>query len=362
MKAVVDAYDGDVSLYVMPVDDPIIEAWRDAFPGLFSDFDEMPEALRDHLRYPQDLFTVQTNMWASYQVTQPEALIIGTEKWAVAQDPGSSVGAGGQIESIVDEATGSVSSREVRVDPYYALLELPGEDFASFVTLRPFVPTSEDDSRKELTAFMVGETRRDGSTRLVSYEMSSLLAPGPAIVASNISTNPDISSRLTLLNDQGSAVEFGDLLMLPIGDSLLYVRPLYVKAQGTAIPLLAGVIVAVGDQTVLGDDLPEALSLLYPGEDFRDVVAAPVTDADSTPEPDADDSVTPDDSDTPDDSETPADDPPVGAAELLEALEALRAQQLETNESIDDLLEQLLELLGVVPSTEPDTASEEVDA
>ena len=362
VKAVVDAYDGDVSLYVMPGDDPIIEAWRDAFPGLFSDFDEMPEALRDHLRYPQDLFTVQTNMWASYQVTQPEALIIGTEKWAVAQDPGSSVGAGGQIENIVDEDTGSVSSREVRVDPYYALLELPGEDFASFVTLRPFVPTSEDDSRKELTAFMVGETRSDGSSRLVSYEMSSLLAPGPAIVASNISTNPDISSRLTLLNDQGSAVEFGDLLMLPIDNSLLYVRPLYVKAQGTAIPLLAGVIVAVGDQTVLGDDLPEALSLLYPGEDFREVVATPVTDVGSTPEPDPDDSVTPDDSDPPDDSEPPADDPPVGAAALLEALEALRAQQSETNDQIDDLLEQLLGLLGVVPSTEPDTASEEVEA
>ena len=127
---------------------------------------------------------------------------------------------------------------------YYSLLQLPGEEEASYVALRSFVPISDDDSRKELTAFMVGETRSDGTSRLVSYEMSNLLAPGPAIVASNISTNPDISRELTLLNDQGSLVDFGDMLLLPVDDSVLYVRPMYVRAQGTQIPLLAGVIAA----------------------------------------------------------------------------------------------------------------------
>ena len=95
VKAVVDSFSGDVTLYVMPGDDPIIAAWRSAFPGLFTDFNDMPEELREHLRFPHDMFTVQTNMWASYQVSEPKALIIGTELWAVAQDPGRSVSAGG---------------------------------------------------------------------------------------------------------------------------------------------------------------------------------------------------------------------------------------------------------------------------
>ncbi len=279
VKAVVDSYDGDVTLYVMPVQDPIIQAWQSAFPDLFTDFSDMPDELRDHLRFPTDMFTVQTNMWASYQVSEPEALIIGTERWAVAQDPGRSVLAGGTAEAVVGER--GLTSRERRVPAYYSLIQLPGEEDASFVALRSFVPTSDDDSRKELTAFMVGETRSDGTSRLVSYEMANLLAPGPAIVASNISTNPDISRELTLLNDQGSLVDFGDMLLLPIEDSLLYVRPMYVRAQGTQIPLLAGVIASVGNRTALGKTLGEALSDLYPGTDFEGVVLPPiVTDGD----------------------------------------------------------------------------------
>ncbi len=281
VKAVVDSYDGGVTLYVMPLPDPIIEAWQSAFPDLFTDFSEMPEDLRDHLRFPTDLFTVQTNMWAAYQVSEPVALIIGTERWAVAQDPGRSVLAGGTAEAVVGDR-GLLTRRERRVPAYYSLIQLPGEEEASFVVLRSFVPTSADDSRKELTGFMVGETRPDGTSRLVSYEMSHLLAPGPAIVASNVSTNPEISRELTLLNDQGSLVDFGDMLLLPVEDSLLYVRPMYVRAQGTQIPLLAGVIASVGNRTALGKTLGQALDKLYPGADFSDVVLSPlVTDGDA---------------------------------------------------------------------------------
>ncbi|RMH85619.1 MAG: UPF0182 family protein, partial [Actinomyces sp.] len=283
VKAVVDAYDGDVTLYAMPVDDPIIEAWRDAFPGMFVDFDEMPAELRDHLRYPQDLFRVQTNMWASYQIDDPARLIIGTEKWAVAQDPGRSVNVG-TSETLVSD-TGAVSRREARIEPYYTLMQLPGEDDLSYVTLRSFVPISEDDSRKELTAFMVGETRPDGTSRLVSYEVTGVEAPGPAIVASNIATKPEISRELTLLNDQGSQISFGDLLLLPIEDSILYLRPLYVQAQGTSIPVMTGVVAAIGDgeRIALGTDLPDALEKLFPGERFDDIVIGPVDEGGSAP-------------------------------------------------------------------------------
>ena len=350
VKVVVDAYDGDVTLYVMPIEDPIIEAWQSAFPDLFEDFETMPAGLRDHLRYPNDLFTVQTNMWASYQVTEPEALIIGTERWAVAQDPGRSVGAGGIAETSID-ASGVITSRERRVSPYYSLIQLPGEDEVSYVTLRSFVPVSDDDSRKELTAFMVGETNPDGSSRLVSYEMSNLLAPGPAIVASNISTNPEISRELTLLNDQGSSVDFGDLLLLPVDNSVLYVRPLYVKAQGTQIPLLAGVIAAVGDRTAMANSFEEALEKLFPDEDFSDIILPPVADGGrSTSPPDPVGGGT-DPLPKPPDLGSGGTDPDI--AELISELQSLRDQQAETSASIDALIERLLaQLTQAVPGQE----------
>ena len=188
---------------------------------------------------------------------------------------------------------------------------------------------------------MVGETRDDGTSRLVSYEMSNLLAPGPAIVASNISTNPAISRELTLLNDQGSQVDFGDMLLLPVEDSVLYVRPMYVRAQGTQIPLLAGVIASVGNRTALGKTLGEALGDLYPGADFEDAVLPPiVTDGDLpvVEEPD----VEVDDTDEPSVAETP--DVTVGeltpgeTQQLIDELAELRRRQ-------DEILERLLEEL-----------------
>ena len=339
VKAVVDSYDGDVTLYVMPIADPIVTAWQSAFPDLFTDFSDMPEGLRSHLRFPNDLFTVQTNMWASYQVSDPEALIIGTERWAVAQDPGRSVQAGGIAEAVVGEQ--GLTRRERRVPAYYSLIQLPGEEEASFVALRSFVPVSDDDSRKELTAFMVGETRDDGTSRLVSYEMSNLLAPGPAIVASNISTNPAISRELTLLNDQGSQVDFGDMLLLPVEDSVLYVRPMYVRAQGTQIPLLAGVIASVGNRTALGNTLGEALEDLYPGTDFGDVVPPPVVTAGDAPvaeEPSGE----PDEVDEPSVPDTPSVDigelTPSQTQQLIDELADLRRRQ-------DEILERLLQQL-----------------
>jgi len=276
VKAVVDAYDGTVSLYVMPIEDPIIEAWQSAFPELFSDFDEMPTELRPHLRYPQDLFRVQTNMYAQYQVESPAALIIGTEQWAVAQDPGRTVRAGGTVEDAVDEF-GVVSTREQRVSPYYTLLNLPGEETPSFVTMRTFVPFAEDDERKELEAFMVGETDPDGVSRLVSFEMNSAEAPGPVLVATSIAQNDEIAQLLTLLDNSGSSVEFGDLLLLPIDNAILWVRSLYVAAEGTSVPTLENVIVSVGEgeQLAIGGTLSEALTNLFPGEDFSDILAVP---------------------------------------------------------------------------------------
>lgn len=283
VKAVVDAYDGTVSFYVMPIDDPIIRAWQGAFPELFSEFDEMPTELREHLRYPQDLFRVQTNMYARYQVEDPEALIIGTEAWAVAQDPGRTVRAGGTEETSTDDL-GVETTSERRVNPYYSLLQLPGEDEPSFVTLRTFVPFADDDDRKELEAFMVGETTADGQSRLVSYEMNSASAPGPVLVATGIAQNERISQILTLLNED-SSVEFSDILLLPIDNAILWVRSLYVAAEGTSVPTLENVIVSIGEgeQLAIGATLEEALENLFPGEEFGSVLDRPAGGSIVTP-------------------------------------------------------------------------------
>ena len=140
VKAVVDAYDGTVDLYVMPVDDPIVEAYRDAFPGLFTDFDDMPDDLKDHLRYPEDLFRVQTNMWARYHVQDPADFYSGNDYWDVARDPGTAgAGAGTQV---TNEQGQTVETRDARIDPYYLFTQLPGDEEPGFILLRPFVPTS----------------------------------------------------------------------------------------------------------------------------------------------------------------------------------------------------------------------------
>lgn len=369
VKAVVDAYDGDVTFYVMPVDDPIIEAWQGAFPDLFTDFDEMPDELRDHLRYPQDIFRVQTNMWARYQISDPESLVIGTERWAVAQNPGREVRVGSS-EDVIDE-TGLVTSREERIDPYYTLLELPGEDQASYVSLRSFVPFDENDDRRELEAFMVAETRADGTTRLVTYEITSPDAPGPVLVASGIAQNEEISSRLTLLDDAGSEVQFGDLLMLPIADSILWVRPLYVAAQGSSsVPTLEAVIATVGEgeQIAIGNDLNDALGKLFPGEDFSDILGGAVIDI--ADEPDGpDDSDTADAGDEPSEPLDPSEPSQAATAEelLAEVVELYVARQAalaqtppnevlaaELQAQIGELLARAAELEGVLAAGDDD--------
>lgn len=341
VKAVVDAYDGDVSFYVMPVDDPIIEAWRSAFPSLFSDFSEMPDELKDHLRYPQDLFRVQTNMYSTYQIENPVSLLVGTERWAVAQDPGRSVGAGGTFESSVDEQ-GIVTVREQRVSPYYTLLQLPGEDDPSFVTLRSFVPYDENDDRKELEAFMVGETLSDGSSRLLTYELTSSTAPGPVLVASGIAQTQEITTQLTLLDQVGSQVDFSDLVMLPIDNSILWVRSLYVSAEGTSVPNLEFVIAAIVGETQqigIGRNLNEALQQLFPGEDFSDIVGEALgdvngdfrdgdRDAGDTGDTDGPATADPDGAETPEPDDTPSsvDETPETPETLVELLTELDRQ------------------------------------
>jgi hypothetical protein len=291
VKAVVDAYDGSVSFYVMPIKDPIIEAYRKAFPDLFTSYDLMPQQLKDHLRYPQDLFSLQTTMWSKYHVSDPAALLTASRQWSVAQNAPRVVQATDNTATAAQTAT-TTRRQEARVSPYYEQIQLPGETESRFVTLRTFVNFNTDDVLKQLTAFMVADS--DGAPerygKLIVYEFSNTLAPGPAAVAGNVNAKREISQLVSLLNQQGSTVEYGDLLLLPIDNSVLYIRPLFVTSRDTSFPAMTGVVASVGDRVEFGGTLREALEKLF-GGDFSTLF--PTTPAPTTTTPGTGGSTTP---------------------------------------------------------------------
>lgn len=262
VKAVVDAYDGTVDFFVMPVDDPIIEAYRDAFPDLFSDFEDMPDDLKDHLRYPEDLFRVQTTMWARYHVEEPGSFYEGNDYWDVARDPGTA--GAGEGTSVTNAQGETISIREARIDPYYLFTALPGAAEPEFILLRPFVPTSKQDDSQLLTAFMVGKSERDDYGQLQVFVMPrGNLPDGPAIVQGNIQSDAAVSQQETLLSGSGSSVSFGSLTAIPIDGGLVYVRPFYVTSDETEIPGLEKVIVYFEGEVAIEDTLEAALASIF---------------------------------------------------------------------------------------------------
>jgi uncharacterized membrane protein (UPF0182 family) len=288
VKAVVDAYDGTVTFYVVDPTDPLIRAYQKAFPELFTDQSQMTETLRAHLRYPEDLFRVQTTMWARYHIEDASEFYSQSDAWNVAQDPGTVAGIVNTTQTT--DAQGRVGpGAEQRIDPYYLLMQLPGEEDLSYVLLRPFVPFSDNDSRKELVAFMTASSDPDDYGELKAFVMPrNRLPDGPALVAANIASEEEISAELTLLDQQGSQVRQGNLLLVPVGESLLYVRPLYTQASGaTAVPELKKVIVTFNGNSYMRDTLPEALIAAF-GE-APPVEPEPGDDGTETPPDDGDD-------------------------------------------------------------------------
>ncbi|WP_419918347.1 UPF0182 family protein [Candidatus Poriferisocius sp.] len=338
VKVVVDAYNGDTTFYVLDPEDPIIQVWRKVFPSLFEDFDKMPANLQNHLRYPEDLFRVQTTMWARYFIDDAETFYANSVTWAVAQDPGTRITARTFLDEVTDaiaaEETATASATrqlERRIRPFYQLLQLPEEEDLDFVIFRTFVPVSgsgdEEDERKELTAFIAAKSDKDEYGELVVYTVPDTSIPGPSIVDAKIQADTQIAEEFTLLNQQGSTVLQGNLLMIPVGDSLLFVRPVYVQATGdTELPQVKRVIAGVGndDDFVLRirPTLEEALAAL------SDPSAPPIQPPRAAPEPD-------------DSQPAPAGEPPVtGEAPLDEdtrqALSELISELRTTQDSIDE--------------------------
>jgi uncharacterized membrane protein (UPF0182 family) len=263
VKVAVDAYDGDVTMYVVDPDDPIVRAYGKAFPDLFTAADQIPAELRAHFRYPEDVFRVQTNMWGRYHIESATEFYSQSDRWNIAQDPGSA-GAPVAVQT-TGTTVANQAPAEGRMDPYYLLMRLPDEPSTEFLILQPFVPFSDDDTRRELSAFMVAKADPDEYGKLEVFVMPrDRQVDGPAIVNARINQEPEVSQLITLLSRAGSEVLLGNLVIIPVEQSLIYIRPLYVQATGAnAVPELKKVIVAFGDRIAIQDTLQAALVAVF---------------------------------------------------------------------------------------------------
>ncbi len=243
VKATVDAYDGTVKLYVVDPSDPIVRAYRKAFPSLFTDASKIPAELRSHFRYPEDLFRVQTNMWGRYHLTNPDDFYNQQGSWQVALDAN-------KLDQRGDQS----------MDPNYLLMRLPGDTDESFIELRPFVPVQKGTvtpQKQLLTGFMTAKSDVNDYGQLELYEVpGDNLRAAPSNVTAQMMSDAQVSGLQTLLCNGKTGLSagasdsnclYGDTLLVPINQNLLFVRPWYVMSSGTNLPQLAQVIVAYVD-------------------------------------------------------------------------------------------------------------------
>jgi len=268
VKATVDAYDGTVRFYVIEPKDPLIRAYRKAFPDLFTDFEKMPDDLQAHLRYPEDLFRVQSEVYADYHVTESRRFYQGSAKWLLSPDPGSGQLTAAQLRAASSPEPGrrGATSTGNRMRPYYLNISLPGEQEPSFIILQPFVPVSAGNRQTRLVSFMVARSDPGSYGQMAAYEMpqgQSVL--GPVQIDNRIKSTTEISRQLSLLNQQGSTVIQGSLQLIPVGNSILYIRPFYVQGAGDgSFPQFRFVVVAYGDQDpVLASTVEDGLAQLF---------------------------------------------------------------------------------------------------
>ncbi|MCZ7527418.1 MAG: UPF0182 family protein [Acidimicrobiia bacterium] len=268
VKATVDAYDGTIRFYVMDPEDPLLRAYRKAFPELFSERDELPDGLEDHLRYPEDLFSLQTEVFASYHVTDSTTFYNRTDLWAVSPDPGS-----GEVDvtQAVDGVTTTTDepqearSTGPRIDPLYLLIRLPDQEAEEFLILRPFVPVSAENQLTNLVSFMVAKSDFEDYGEIEAFVMpADRTVIGPEQANNAINTTTEISEQFTLLGRQGSRVIQGSMQLIPVEESILYIRPVYVQAQsGSRLPSFRFVTVFYAGQAVIDTSLERALQQIF---------------------------------------------------------------------------------------------------
>ena len=237
VKVTIDAYDGDVTFYVVDNQDPLIRAYAAIFPALFKPWDQMPPALRSHVRYPEGLFLIQAEMNNTYHMQNPTVFYNKEDLWATAHD--------------VSGGT------EQAMEPYYVTMRLPDQEMQEFLLIQPFTPAN----KQNMVAWMAARCDGENYGKLLLYKFNKQeLVYGPLQIEARIDQEPTISSQLSLWNQRGSQVIRGNLLVIPIDRSLLYVEPLYLQAETGQLPELKRVIVASGDRIIMANTLDEALA------------------------------------------------------------------------------------------------------
>ena len=271
VKAVVDAYTGQVTLYAFDESDPVLAAWRKAFPDLFAPKAAISKSLQDHLRYPEDLFSIQTWIYASYHIGNPDDFYSKEDFWALPDDRS------GEIQRQEDSG-GLTTAISVKARPYYLLTELPGSNQLEFVLVMPFTPNGKENMVSYLAA--TSDPDDYGEMTLFSLDRARTIF-GPTQVNARILADPTVASELTLLSQRGSRAILGNLLTVPIKDSLLYVQPIFVQGSAAnSIPLLQRVAVFYNNTVGYSPSLAESLGKVIGGGQ-----APPPADGQPTPPP-----------------------------------------------------------------------------
>ena len=254
VKVVIDAYSGRTDFYVSDPDDPLIRTWQRIYPAMFKPMSEMPADLRAHIRYPEDFFLTQAEMYGTYHMKDPATFYNREDLWTFPRE--------------------NYSGETVPMQPYYVIMRLPGETRAEYVLMLPMVPQGRDNMIAWLAA------RCDGADygHLFEFAFSKdRLFYGPYQIQARINQNPEISQQYSLWNQMGSKVILGNLLVIPLEDSLLYVEPLYIRAENGQLPELKRVLASYGDRTVMGTSIDSTLAALFKGaEGTVPIIAASV--------------------------------------------------------------------------------------
>jgi len=292
---VTNAYTGAMTFYVTDPSDPIIRTWERIFPHMFTPAAKMPPELVAHLRYPQDLFMLQAQTYGRYHLTNPLAFYDAANAWTLSQDPGSGSPTALAQTIYTENAQGQLVStgQTQRMTPMYEVVQLPGHRSPSFTLLDALVPYSSDNSVQTLAGFMTASSKLSHFGQLTDYVTPpGQDVDGPALVEGRIQENTDVSSQISLLNRDGSSVELGNVVMVPVGQSILYFRPLYVQASRNAVPELAYVIAVysgvggTGTQVAMSTTLQGAIAQIFAGVSLpvpgssAPVVAVPSAPAD----------------------------------------------------------------------------------
>lgn len=261
VKIVVDMYNGTVSFYVMDPNDPVLAAYSRAFPGVFKSLSQLSPDLHRHLRYPEDLFAIQTHEYKTFHMTDPQVFYNREDLW--------------------DSPKEQYGGQELAMDPYYILMKLPGSDRLEYLLMTPFTPQNRDN----MIAWVAARCDFPEYGKMIFYELpKEKLIYGPNQIEAMIDQNTTISQQLTLWDQKGSQVIRGKLVVIPIENSFLYVVPLYLKARGTNFPQLKRVIAITADRISMEPTLDGALADLFGAQQVRTSGAPIAAAAQKTPQ------------------------------------------------------------------------------